>query len=177
MSKLVLGVFDDYMSANGAYADLLARGFSDGDVSVITREETVKNIMDQTRDTAKGIAGATVTGGVVGGLIGILTGIGALTIPGIGGLFIAGPVSALLGLTGAVAVTASGALTGALAGGIVGVLKELGLDELNARAIEDRIKEGAVLLVVEATDAEVSMANDIFRQNSAENISELQTND
>jgi hypothetical protein len=173
MQKLILGVFDKYSDADLAYSSLVTRGFTGTDISVITRETTVKQIMDNTRDTAKGIAGAAATGGVVGGIVGILTGIGALTLPGIGALFIAGPIAALLGLSGAAALTASGALTGALAGGMVGVLKEVGLDEINAKVIEGKIKDGSVLLAVNCQQSEESMVKEIYKTNSADNVTSV----
>lgn len=78
---------------------------------------------------AEGAASGIITGGVLGGLAGLLVGVGVLALPGIGALFVAGPLAAVLGLAGTAATTVSGALIGSLVGGIVGALVGLGLAE------------------------------------------------
>lgn len=143
---MVLGIFDTYAEADDAFGELINMAYTSDDISLITKESTVSEIVSN--NAAKGIAEGAAAGGVIGGIVGLLTGIGAITIPGVGALLIAGPILAALGLTGAVASTTAGALTGILAGGLLGILKELGIDELQARSIENKIKEGGIMLII-----------------------------
>lgn len=174
MGKTVFGTFQTYDTANAAYNDLISAGYSSMDISVMTRQDTVKNMLDANRDVTPGITDSAATGGVVGGVIGLLIGIGVLAVPGIGSLLIAGPITAALGIGGALATTTSGAITGALAGGLIGAFRELGIDELKAKAIEDKIKRGDILLAVDCTqESDEDEIKDIMRKNNAEEIAVL----
>jgi uncharacterized membrane protein len=149
----VLGLFENRDAADRAIALLQERGFSPKDISIITRDEQVNGEGDDTGNhVAEGALSGATTGGVIGALAGLLVGIGAIAVPGIGGLLVGGPLAAALGLTGAAATTATGAMTGALAGGLVGGLVGLGVPEDEARQYEERVKEGAVLLAVPAME-------------------------
>ncbi len=98
-----------------------------------------------------------------------MIGIGAIAIPGIGGLLIGGPLAAALGLTGAAAATVSGAVTGALAGGLVGGLVGLGVPEETAKVYENRIREGGVLIAVAAREGD-DEAHAVLEEHGADEI-------
>ena len=153
--NMVLGVFRNVNDADIAMSRLRDKGFSNDDISVVTSEEVRRGSVNLNDDPmTEDVKGGAKTGGLVGAVLGFLTGIGAITIPGIGALLIAGPIAAALGLTGVAATTVTGALTGALAGGLIGALKDLGIDELTAKNIEDTVKNGGVLLGVDVMDSE-----------------------
>jgi hypothetical protein len=78
---------------------------------------------------------------VLGGIGGWLIGAGVLMIPGLGPLLAAGPLMAALG----------GAVVGAGTGGIVGVLTGVGLTEAHAQQLEQRVREGGVVVTVGPT--------------------------
>lgn len=148
----VIGLLAERDAANQAIDALQAKGYTPKDLSVIMRDDqqiegTEGNVGD---NVAEGAASGAVTGGALGALAGLLIGVGAIAIPGIGGLLIGGPLAAALGLTGAAATTASGTLTGALAGGLIGGLVGLGVPEEEAKVYEERVSEGAILLAVPA---------------------------
>jgi hypothetical protein len=94
--------------------------------------------------------------------LGLLAGIGALAIPGVGPLIVAGPIVAAfagLGVGGAV-------------GGIIGALVGMGIPEYEAKRYEGRIKEGGVLLSVHCdTSGQVASAKDLLKQTGAQDIS------
>ena len=146
----LLGVFDSHDQANQAIDQLQNKGYPTEEISVIVRdvEKTEEAGESASENIADGIAGGAATGGLIGAIAGLLTGVGAIAIPGFGGLLVGGPLAAALGLSGAAATTASGAITGLLAGGIVGGLVGLGVPEEEAAVYEERLKEGAVLLAV-----------------------------
>lgn len=162
--------FPSRADADQAVDSLRASGFDPKNLSVVVRDEKLKTTGD---NVAEGAASGLAAGTVIGGLTGLLVGLGALTIPGIGALFIAGPLTAALGLTGVAATTASGALTGAVAGGLVGALVGLGIPEEDARAYEARIKAGGVLLAVPTSDQDTSVVKTIFTNHNGESIREV----
>jgi hypothetical protein len=169
---MVLGVFSRRIDAEDAIRRLEDLGFNPKDISIVMKDQSAsEEIASSTgANVADGVVGGATTGGVLGGLAGLLIGVGAITIPGVGGLLIAGPVATALGLTGAAASTVSGALTGALAGGLVGGLVGLGVPEEDAHIYEDRVKAGAILLVVPATSYNEDEVKDVLTDYSADQV-------
>jgi uncharacterized membrane protein len=175
MKQLVFGAFANPAKANEAIDRLTKQGYDAKNMSVITQD---KNFAEEVqRDTgANVVAGATTgatTGGLVGALAGLLIGIGAITLPGIGGLLIGGPIAAALGLTGAAATTVSGAVTGALAGGLIGGLVGLGVPESTAREYEETVKQGGVVLAVPTNSEDDSFPQQVFQETGADQISKI----
>lgn len=173
--QTVLGIFRDRADANNTLDTLHDKKFEAEQISVITQDNEVYHTGD---DRASNVAGGTAsgiaTGGALGALAGLLIGIGAVTVPGVGALLVGGPLAAALGLTGAAAATVSGAVTGALAGGLVGALTGLGLPESEAQEYEDEIREGAILLAINASDREVDIVEEILRESGADKIRSLE---
>lgn len=148
MANVVLGVFTDSKEADKAVNELRDLGYKAKDISIITKQggRYVGGFVGTS--AAEGAVGGITTGGILGGVTGLLIGIGAITIPGIGGLLVGGPIAAALGLSGAAATTFTGVVTGVVAGGLVGALVGLGIPEEDARVYEERIKQGAMLIAV-----------------------------
>jgi hypothetical protein len=170
----VIGVFPDSKSAERALNVLTDSGHKPEDISVIASEEARIKIGTETdTNVVEGTVSGATTGGVIGGLAGLLIGLGAIAIPGIGGLLIGGPLAAALGLTGAAATTVSGAATGALAGGLVGALASLGLPKETAEIYEQRVRSGGVVLAVSTND--VDSVKDVMRNQGAEEIQTIET--
>jgi uncharacterized membrane protein len=164
-----LAVFSTKDSADDAVNELVNTGYNPKQISLIIRGEEGENrgdtIVSKTAQGAK-------TGGVIGGLAGLLVGLSLITLPGLGGLFIAGPLATALGLSGTLATTVSGAVTGALAGGIVGALVGLGIPEETAKRYESTIRAGGVLLAVPVMlENSVAESKDILEKHGASQIS------
>lgn len=81
---------------------------------------------------------------------------GALAIPGIGPIIAAGPLAA--------------ALSGAVAGGLAGGLLDMGIPEDRGRQLEEDVKQGRVLCVVEADGGRAEEAAQILRAAGARNV-------
>lgn len=167
---MILGVHDSVADANSCIDDLTSMGYDMDDITVISREDVVKGNVNIENDTTEGIKDGAKTGGVIGGVLGLLAGLGALTIPGLGLLFITGPVAAALGITGIAGATATGALTGALAGGLIAALKELGVDEVKAKKFEDAVKRGSILVGVAVDDEDEDEVRNCMERHDAEDI-------
>ncbi len=169
MEKTIIGIFGDRSSAESAINDLRDMGIKESDISYIysSEEEVITKDKSGTK-AGEGAATGATTGAVIGGIAGLVVAAGVL--PGLGALFVAGPLATALGLTGGVATTAAGALTGAAAGGLVGALVGLGVTKEEAKIYEERIKLGDVLVSVKTDDPE--SARKIFDMYDAEEIRE-----
>jgi hypothetical protein len=162
--RTVIGVFDGPRHAEMALNGLRDAGFKPDQVSVVAREsDELKQMIGSTGMGTGGAATATgaVVGGLTGGVLGWLVGIGALAIPGIGPVVAAGAFATALG----------GAAIGAAAGGLLGALIDMGVPEEDARSYETSVREGSILLSVNALSAtEASKARSIFNQFGASNL-------
>ncbi len=175
MANVVIGVFSNRQMAEDAVMELEGRGYNPKDMSII-----MKDMSETKRDTGAGdIVGGTVAGAATGIILGSLAGlVASFVIPGLGALFIGGPLAESLGLTGAAATTASGAATGAVAGGIIGALTEVfGLTSEEARVYEDRIRAGGILIAVPAGSNDVREVKDIMMDSNADNIRTVESLD
>lgn len=172
MTYLVLGIVDSHATANQLIDALQRKGFEPRDFSIIVRDTVVKTAHPNGVASAA-VTGAT-TGATLGALAGLLVGIGAIAVPGVGALLIGGPIAAALGLTGAAAATVSGAVTGALAGGLVGGLVDLGVPEDEAKAYEERLREGGVLVAVSTVATNEDMVRQVFAEFKADQVRTIQ---
>lgn len=172
-TRTVIGIFSDTQEADGAVKDLKDLGLDPKNMSIMVKDlkwsrEAIKG--KGTKIVEGAVAGAG-TGIALGALTGLLVGLGTIAIPGIGALFIGGPVVAALGLTGAAATAVSAATSGALAGGLVGSLVGIGLPREVAEVYEERIKHGAVVLAVTTRSMEdEGDAREVFVNHRAEHI-------
>jgi uncharacterized membrane protein len=121
--------------------------------------------VNSTKAPEGAVTGAT-TLGLLGGVGGFLIGIGVLVIPGAGPFLAAGPIMVAL----------SGAAVGAAVGGIGGGLIGLGVPEYEARAYDEKIRQGKTLVAVHCTDStQEKPVREIFRQEGATDISTSHT--
>jgi hypothetical protein len=160
----VFGIYRDREHVEEAVDALFANGFRNEDISVLLPENMGTKDFAHEKHT-KAPEGATAgagTGAAIGGTLGVLVGIGALAIPGLGPLIIAGPiVAALAGIGG-----------GGVVGGLIGALVGMGIPEYEAKRYEGRIRKGAVLLSVHCDSSEwVKRAKEILTRTGAEDIS------
>lgn len=176
---MIIGVFADRTEAEDAIDELKSAEYTAKDISVVTRDQDDAHVIhDNTGTTVgDGIATGATTGAVIGGLAGLLIGIGAIAIPGIGGLLIAGPLATALGLTGAAATTVSGAATGAIAGGLVGALVGIGVPEEDATYYEGRVKQGGILVAVPARERNEDEVRSILEDNGADRVRSFTMNE
>lgn len=169
MQQTVIGVFTNKIDADATVNQLKDNGYNPKDISILMRQGPLQ----QENPVAHGAASGVVTGGIIGGVAGLLIGIGAIAIPGIGALLIGGPLAAAFGITGAAATTVSGVATGAVAGGIIGAFTGIGIPEEEARAYEERIKQGAIVVAVSTQDTTVDAVRSIFEDHHAERLRTL----
>ena len=164
--QMVVGVFRDRVNANQAYHWLLSRGYHDSDINFMMSDETRKAYMAEGgkysvgSHSTEGVATGGTIGAAVGATAAAIAAIGtAVAIPGLGWI-VAGPV--LAGLAGA----GAGAVTGGVIGGLIG----LGIPESNARAYEEALKNGGVVLGVEPREGDASEIKRQFEAFNGENV-------
>ena len=137
--RTVIGLFAERASAEAAIRDLKDSGFKDDQIGVAHQDgDEQRDLLDSTGATAaEGAATGALSGGVVGGLIGLL---GSLLIPGVGPVVVGGVLASTL----------TGAGVGAATGGIIGALAGLGVPEEDARHFDHGLREGRILVTVNA---------------------------
>lgn len=162
LNKRAVGVFNTRSEAEHALHELNNSGFPMNKISVIAKDDKQADIagvdvQDKVGNKADEGAGAgALTGGVLGGATGLLVGLGALAIPGVGPIVLAGEVATAL------ATTLAGSAIGAAAGGLIGALVGLGIPEEKARNYNDRVSRGHYLVMVDGSDAEIARAEAIL---------------
>lgn len=170
--KQVIGVFRTRSAAKAAIQEMQKQGFANNRISLLSKEnaapetdrrETTDPVLGGTHPVAgaenrhdDSIADGATTGGVIGGLAGLAIGAGALVIPGLGPLVAAGPIAGLI----------SGAATGGIAGGLI----DWGVPAEHAEHYERSVKQGHILVAVEAEDSEVERAAQLLRSQGAYDV-------
>lgn len=145
-AKLVTALFKNRVAAEAAVDALLKRGYNRDEISVLMSDATrTKEFAVQARTHAADGAGI---GGAVGTAVGavfaaIVATAGNIVLPGIS-LVIAGPIAAAL----------AGAGAGAVTGGVIGALVGAGIPEYRAKVYEAGLRQGGILIGVEARDGE-----------------------
>ena len=163
-STSTFGLYSTQVDVEYAVDLLRAEGFRKTDISVLLPENlgTTDFAIEKNTKAREGTANGATGAAVAGGALGWLAGIGALAIPGVGPLIVAGPMLAAL----------TGARVGGAIGGVGGALVGMGIPEYEAKRYEGRIKDGGVLLSVHCdTSEEIATAKDILKLTGAEDIS------
>ncbi|MFE1747152.1 general stress protein [Coleofasciculus sp. H7-2] len=167
--KRAVGVFSNYQDAEVALTELKNSGFSMDNVSVVARDADKgddiagADVSDRVGNKAdEGAKTGAVTGGALGGLTGLLVGLGALAIPGLGPVMLAGAAGT------AIATTLSGGAIGAAAGSLLGALIGLGIPEERARRYNDRVSRGDYLVMVDGNDDDIRRAEAILSHRGIE---------
>jgi hypothetical protein len=165
---MVTAVFHDRFSADSAWKWLVARGYSNDDITLLMSESTKTNYYSDEHEmvtasshAAEGMAAGGAIGTAVGAAAGAIVAIGtSLLIPGLG-IVVAGPIAAALAGGGA------GAVTGGVIGGLVG----LGIPESNAKAYEHALRDGGVAIgVVPHSSQEATAIKRKFEELKGDNI-------
>jgi hypothetical protein len=151
-TSTVTACFRNRFDASAAYDYAMGKGYTRDEVNVMMSNSTRELYQ---KEGAHPVGSMAPEGVAVGGAIGTAVGATAAAIAAIGttvaipltggaGLIVAGPILAALAGGGA------GAVTGGLLGGLVG----FGIPESNARAYEAALKEGGVVIGVQARSNE-----------------------
>lgn len=163
-SRTVVGLFDDFESAQKAANELERAGISRDQISVVAGNESGRysDYVSGTGELGKTTASKAGTGAAIGGGLGLLAGLAALAIPGFGPVIAIGPIATAL----------AGAGIGAAAGGLIGGLTEAGVPEHHAEYYAEGVRRGGVLVTVRTTDALADRAADLLDDAGALDVDE-----
>lgn len=155
-----IGIFSTYQSAEQALNALKESNFPVNKISIVTKtdhdQEQPFNYDSKSQPTMtriEGVVAGLVTGGAIGGLA-TAAGLGILLIPGVGPALAVESVLAAL-VKGGVIATVSG---------LVGALKGWSVPREQAKFYSDRFVQGDYLIVIEATEEEMKIAEPILRR-------------
>jgi hypothetical protein len=158
-----VGVFPNRLDAEDALLSIESTGFPMDTISVVGRnadkDDSVAGIeiQDSIDDKAdQGAVAGAVTGGAIGGTTGLLVGLGALAIPGVGPVLLAGAAATAL------ATTLAGTAIGAGGASLLGALIGLGIPDNEAQVYSDLLDSGSYLVVIDGTQAQVRSAGEIL---------------
>lgn len=156
----VHALFDSYVEASRAVRALEARGIDSEDISIIANKSD-NYPEEKSNPVAQGAELGADLGAVAGSAGGLLTGLGVLTLPGIG------PVLAGGWLASTMVGFFAGAATGLAAGSIVGALTMAGIPEDHAHIYAEGIRRGGTLVIARLPErrlAEAEAALDAARR-------------
>ncbi|WP_143414522.1 general stress protein [Halobacillus massiliensis] len=175
MDKRILGgVFSQVGDTERAISDLKKKGYGADEISVFARDRNKVNVLEDETDllvttnqgkrgqnAGRGAGIGAASGGVLGGAAGLITGLGLLAIPGVGQIAAAGPIVAAL----------SGLGIGLGGGGIVGALVGAGLPEEEAKQYDEHLRNGKIIVMVEADERHENTIYQTFLANKTEHNS------
>lgn len=160
----VFGVYTNRAQCELAADELVGSGFSPADLSALLPENLANatNVaVEKSTKAPEAAAAGAASGATVGGALGLLAGLGALAIPGVGPLLVAGP------LIGALAGIGVGGAVGGFAGAFIG----LGIPEFEAKLYEGRLQKGGILFAAYCdSPAAVQSAKEILTRTGAEDV-------
>ncbi|NJK68801.1 MAG: hypothetical protein HC789_12460 [Microcoleus sp. CSU_2_2] len=160
--RQILGTFPSREAAGEALDYLVFSGFPLARVFLLGHGcEEQENALNLPSESLGAIAGTTTglkkgmfLGNLLGGATGLILGAGLLALPGVGQVMLSGAIGFTL-LSGGICTTA---------GGLIGALIGLGLTSEQAKAYQQQIARGSVLLIVEGTGEEVDRAKYLLAQ-------------
>ena len=159
--KTIVGMFDDVQDAQCAADDLVHLDINRADISIVTKKsQTTAEDDEHEKSHAGQGAGWARLGAVIGEGRACSPRSGMIAIPGIGGLFAAGPLLATL----------TGAGVGAAAGGIIGGLIGLGIPEEDAEEYAEGIRRGGTVVSARVPDDRAQPVADILQRHHAVNM-------
>ncbi len=148
--QALTALFRDREDADSAYEWLLKNGYNSDDIHLLMSEETRRKYHypeeaepeATEEDAVVGLEAGAAVGGGLGATLGIVAALGAaVIIPGMG-LAVAGPLAAAM------------AGVGGVVGGALGALYGSSVPEEEAHKLEQKIREGSVLISVRPRDDE-----------------------
>jgi len=157
--KSIVGLFDSYQDADRAVGMLIDRGFDRKQISVLAREQILReHLAGRSSAVAEDAGAGVISGATVGGILGALVGMGTLIIPGVGAVLAVGTLAAAIGSA------AAGAGVGAITGGLIGALVGMGFSQEDVHFYTEGMRRGGVLVTLRTSEDHVLEALDIMRQ-------------
>jgi hypothetical protein len=162
MAILVTALFNNKTQAEAVVDALIKRGYTRDEISVIMSDSTHSKhfAIEGGTKAAAGTGIGSAVGGVVGATLAAIAAVGtSIALPGLG-LVIAGPIAAAL----------AGAGAGGATGGIIGALVGAGIPEHRASVYDAGVREGGILIGVEAKSNDAKNLEELFENLGGQNV-------
>jgi len=172
MRRTLVAMYDDLVTARNVIDELIDAGFDRADVGLATYDESGEGYKYIEAKDVKADEGASF-GALVGGLTGLVAGLAAITIPGIGPIIAAGPLTAALG---GAAGAALGAGAGAATGGLTAALVGMGVPDEEATTYMEGIRRGGALVTANVPEEKGSLAIEVMNRFSPIDLSDRTRN-
>jgi hypothetical protein len=157
VTHTVLALLDNAEHAAKVVHALQEAGFSDQEISIVMRDWSEERASGESR--ASPMANGAIAGAVVGATPGLLATVTSFLVPGLGWMWAAGPLIAVLG-----------AAPGALFGAGVGAIGASEIPVEQSRLYRERLEQGHVLLAVHTRPEEAARAESLLAQHEAQEI-------
>lgn len=164
MQKTIAGLFDNVAQAQAAVQALLAGGWPQESISILTPKANDTPSPANHTDVAGPAIKDTEKGALIGGFAGLLMGVSEIVVPGMGLVLIGGWLAATL----------LGAGLGAIAGGLGGSLVEIGFSHEHASHLSEWVQQGGTVLTIQADAERIPQAVDILTAHKAISIQEME---
>jgi hypothetical protein len=165
MATEIAGFFRTRAAGEAAYKALLDNGFTENEVSFVAGDTSVHEMPAVGPLESVGAESEAGSDAMIGGMIGVAAGVVAAAIPGLGPLFIAGPLAVGLG----------GMTAGAAAGGFIGWLRDRGIETKDAAFLAEGAAHGGALITIHDVDQEWSArAREILKKCGAVDTENLE---
>lgn len=156
--KHAIGIFSCREKAEQALIELRDRGFPMQKISVITKSSDSDNLDNQgvqppSITRAAGAKAGAILGSTGVGLLTLAVGVSVLLVPGVG------PALAIESLL----TVFLGSSTAATVGGLYGALQGWLVPDQQARIYNNRFNQGDYLVIIEAEEDEIRLAEPIFK--------------
>ena len=162
MSNIISATFKTKASADAFLTEIETLNVTEQQVSVVATDKTVGKSfnIDKSSKAPEGAVSGAAIGGLIGTIAMALTTATAVAIPGVN-----------IVVTGILASAITGVGIGSTAGGLIGALVGAGIPEHEAKIYEDEIKDGAILISIDAKDNEQKdLIKHILKRRDAHNI-------
>jgi hypothetical protein len=158
--QVVLALYDSQSAAAAALLELHSLGVAREDLSIVARSHDEEGELAREMDATPGteIEDSRIAARL-GELGGQLLAAIAIVMPGIGPIVAAGPLAADLG-----------EVAGHVAGGIVPMLTRAGVSEPDARAFEQAVEQGAILIGVHARGIRADAVRDTLMKHGGRGL-------
>lgn len=160
--RLVVRLFNSPAETDMAEEELVQSGFARDDMERVPLSEAVRGYRSrlQDRTTLESAAAGATLGGVLGVLIGLVAGISALVAP-------VGPLADMTPLQTAVVTVLLGLAVGLFFGALFGTVIGAGIVQEDEFRYADTLKQGSLLLFVNANTAQADQCAQIMKSVNA----------